>query len=608
MSRISEPHVNVTEQIAKAPSLSEVTNILTVGGVIVSKKGRTGLNRITSPNQFLEEYCIDGKLNPDDHTSLLNAYRMSQTSELIISRSVGNGVLSAAITKPYTTFPVIDGNALKSSTEISLQIGTTSNGKYIRYNNFYLVQSPGDYSEIVTVTELANVNSATSIPVKLVYSTEEQLTSILNKIYDIGVYFETEEITAEETQIKVHHNYDIAIYGDFMVVGDGTEETLPEVSSTVIGEGVILTSKYSSSEVLLVKIERLSSTKIALTYAGTTYELSTDLEETNQYGVSIFYEYFNKLNLPFYVSIDNLDDHVIGEIDVISFDLSPFGGVNDMTSVPSLVDALNVFYDQEEYLLDLFCDFNITNTSFQSTMQVVAENNKAMPVFSIPTEYVNTTLAINYRNSTGILTNKAHFTAPNDLTTNLGFRAVIGSSVLYCEIIARNKSINIEFAPAMGPNNGRPSVSNLIRKYNKTEREDLINAQINPIRFDRGLIYFDDNRTATTEISVLNEEHNRRFFNRINRDVSLIMKQFIGEQNNLRTRLKVESVLRTYFNTYIMVMDYRPEEFMIVCDKSNNEDTFIRDNKLGVTISVRLLGAIKFIEVLNKAYPVGIAF
>jgi hypothetical protein len=228
---------------------------------------------------------------------------------------------------------------------------------------------------------------------------------------------------------------------------------------------------------------------------------------------------------------------------------------------------------------------------------------------AIPTELHDEQLASQYRVSTGIDNDKAIFHMPNDLDSSVtGFLSEIAASTKYIETLARNKAANIEFAPCLGPTNGRVAYANPVKQFNKTEREYLEDFRINTVIFERNVSYFNDNWTAKTVNDVLAEEQNRRIFNRINRDVAYIMKQFIGEENTTKTRSKVKDVISTYLNTFIFSQYYRPEDYQIICDESNNTDQDRRDNKLNVVIKVRLRRAIKYIDVLNKAYPVGVSF
>jgi hypothetical protein len=57
-----------------------------------------------------------------------------------------------------------------------------------------------------------------------------------------------------------------------------------------------------------------------------------------------------------------------------------------------------------------------------------------------------------------------------------------------------------------------------------------------------------------------------------------------------------------------MTQLYKPNEYEIICDESNNTTEIITANKLAVTVRVRLENAIKFINVLVDVFPLGVDF
>jgi hypothetical protein len=117
-----------------------------------------------------------------------------------------------------------------------------------------------------------------------------------------------------------------------------------------------------------------------------------------------------------------------------------------------------------------------------------------------------------------------------------------------------------------------------------------------------------DNRTHTRKINVMNEEMNVRMVNKIQRDVMLLVQRYKGMLNTVETRLDVVRVIDDYMNRYIMSQNYRPVEYRLVCDETNNTADVINANKLAIELDVRIQGSIKFINILNKVFPLGVAF
>jgi len=193
-----------------------------------------------------------------------------------------------------------------------------------------------------------------------------------------------------------------------------------------------------------------------------------------------------------------------------------------------------------------------------------------------------------------------------------GWVAPIAVSSLILQRLYANKNSNSEFAPLYDATNGSLNVVKPYKEFNKSQREQLLNGTypINWIKYDRtnNVYYMNDNRTHTRKLNVMNEEMNVRMVNKIQRDVMLLVQKYKGMLNNVELRLDVERTIRDYMDRYIMSQNYRPVEYRVVCDSTNNTDEIINANKLAIELDVRIQGSTKFIEILNKVFPLGVAF
>lgn len=81
-----EPFIKSTLSVAQKVPSRQVSS-LTVGVVIHSLVGNIEPTIITSPRQFLDMYTVNNKLTKGDHPSLLNAYFLSRSCDLVVARA-----------------------------------------------------------------------------------------------------------------------------------------------------------------------------------------------------------------------------------------------------------------------------------------------------------------------------------------------------------------------------------------------------------------------------------------------------------------------------------------------------------------------------------------
>jgi len=179
---------------------------------------------------------------------------------------------------------------------------------------------------------------------------------------------------------------------------------------------------------------------------------------------------------------------------------------------------------------------------------------------------------------------------------SLGYPTMLPVSSLYVQRVVSMYSILNAFSPIYN----RPLIplSPIDRIYSEREREILLSKRINSLRPYEGAWAFNNNLTATLDNSIFKEENIRRLANTVARELMQLLKKFLGMQNTDKTRAQVVSLIKRMKEVIIDPHEYKPDEFVIVCDETNNRDF---DRYLYVTIIVRMPLSIKYIELVTVA-------
>ena len=189
----------------------------------------------------------------------------------------------------------------------------------------------------------------------------------------------------------------------------------------------------------------------------------------------------------------------------------------------------------------------------------------------------------------------------------------IAASTLYWERVMINRSQNNEFAPVFGKQYGQLNYTKPSKIVGRSEREDLLDSNINCSKYDlrSGIYYLNDNWTAAAgsganKITEANAEENEvRFAHSISNAIQDILEQFKTRQNSEKTRKDVTDMINLYFDNYVMTQGFPPEEKEVICNETNNDDAVVRSRKLCVETKVRLYNSIKYITVVNSIYVSG---
>lgn len=292
----------------------------------------------------------------------------------------------------------------------------------------------------------------------------------------------------------------------------------------------------------------------------------------------------------------------------INVDLSIDSSKTSLLNVTDtdIMEAFDKIEDDERYVVEGLTDLGCTYTNIQNYIANIAINSNYFYPVSTADSLNYMTIASKSTKITG-MDNKIYMLSPWDYDDGtVGFMFHASPSVLYWETVSRNRRNNSEFRGAFGPEGGVCSLVNLSKEFSKTERQLLLTKKVNTIFHDLYLdsLYINDNKTRETEENVLAEENNTRLQIRISKAMPLILKQFIGRQNNVKTALEAESVINSWFRSSIVPMRYKCSDWKVQVADITDFST----NTMRVKVQVKFFNSIKFIDVYNEALPLDLEF
>ena len=271
-----------------------------------------------------------------------------------------------------------------------------------------------------------------------------------------------------------------------------------------------------------------------------------------------------------------------------------------------IMAAFDKLEDDERYVVEGLTDLGCTYTNIQNYIANMAVNSN----YFYPVSTADSTNYMTIASKSTKITQDSHkiyMLSPwdyDDGTT--GFMYHASPSVLYWETVSKNRRNNHEFRGTFGPEGGVCSVVNLAKEFTKTERQLLLTKKVNTIFRDLYLdsLYINDNKTKQSLDNVLSEENNVRLQIRISKAMPLILKQFVGRQNNAKTALEAESIINSWFRTTIVPMQFKCSDWKIQVADVTDFST----NTMTVKIQVKFFNSIKYVEVYNEALPLDLEF
>ena len=272
-----------------------------------------------------------------------------------------------------------------------------------------------------------------------------------------------------------------------------------------------------------------------------------------------------------------------------------------------LKKALDLIALDEVYTTEGLCDLGNTELSYQNYMANMAINDN----YFYPISTVNSTNYMVIGNlSTKIAQDscKLYMSAPWDIDTgNLGWKYYASPSVLYWEAVARNRRNNNEFASILGQSTGVVTYQRPVVEFNKKTRQLLLSRKVNTALWNISTQSWNMNDCYTKQVenNILSEDGNSRLLIRISKAMPILLKQFIGKKITAKLCEDVKFVIDYYFKTVILPMNYTVEAYNIIC---NYDEILARQNKIKVKVQSRFMRSLKFIDVYDQAYDVGMSF
>lgn len=272
-----------------------------------------------------------------------------------------------------------------------------------------------------------------------------------------------------------------------------------------------------------------------------------------------------------------------------------------------LLKALDQISLDEVYVTEGLADLGCTSPMVQSYMANMAINDN----YFYPISTINSTNYLAIANSIARISQdhyKLYTSAPWDIDTGtVGWKYYASPGTLYWEAVGRNRGLGREFASVLGQSNGIVQYQKPVMEFNKKTRQLLLSKRINTVLWNTQTQAWNMNDCycKTSEDHILNDDGNSRLCIRISKAMPVLLRQFIGRRINPILWKDATSVIEFFFRTTIMPMTYTIDAYRIIIDETNNPYEIQRQNRMKVLVQVRYQRALKFIDVVNTAFDIG---
>lgn len=633
MAKIVEPYVKVKERVRETPTLLNIDGSANIGGVVVSPRGAR-YQYISGPKDFLEKLVGAEELPRDSHISLINAYYCSYFAGLVIARALNTQAVSAIklsysdgawTTSKVTYLGDTELNATGTLDLTSFDFSSEEGGAF-QLNDTIFYHGDEDYLAETVAQSFTDFTVANRVEVN-------SIQDVLNTINSWSGF----SASITNNTIVIQFNVPSGTTFDQILVlsaDSDSEVTLAKTKDAVEGsDNYVLfkltetgsSDRYKISLVPMTTQPTVDGTQqkgvsmltIQVDDTKSRYEVSINPNDRDQSGNNCYIDNLNASLKGIEIVINGFDSVDWNEVTYPSISDQSFDSdgynVAESADISSLSSAIYALADQKEYDIEYLSPFGITATAFLKDYCYVGEKNFWFTPVDIPFNYTTAAsidiFAKNIPNSDNVLV-----AGPFDKNSGfLGWITKIAFSSLYYERVFINRANMSEYAPCFEEVNGVLNYRQPYLKLGEGDRVSLLNGSAGPVDFvvynqQNNTFYLNDNRCHTTTNNVMSEEMNRRMINKIKKDAVRIMNRFKGRVNTASTRADVNSLLKYYMDANIMNQYYKPVEYQIVCNESNNTTEVITSNGLAVTLRIRLLGSIKFIDVLADIFPLGVDF
>jgi len=348
---------------------------------------------------------------------------------------------------------------------------------------------------------------------------------------------------------------------------------------------------------------------ITLTYNGVSkeYQISFLDSEVDGFGTNLTYQRLNAgdgENAYFYIKL------LTGTNEYAAYTSNLFGSAIRMPESDAVDFSATIlkFLDYEDMYIDLLLDSGVTQISYAKDVVATAITLKSLAPISIPTIYTDKSDIKIYKEAIGADTAYAIYVAPGFADASLGnFLTDFPGSITYVESVIDKKNAFVpEFAPIFGANRGLVSASNLKTNLSKTDREYLLDYQVNTIFNGIGGPRINFNLTAQKSNSYLSEDQNIRLANVIAHLADDYVDSLIAEYNTAPLRASVVENLNKFITERVIVgKEPTIQKFMVICDDTNNPTPVVEARQIIIDVYAMYYRSIAYALVYNRVKKIG---
>lgn len=594
-----EAYVKISETLKDAPALASTATPFLVAGAIKSRYGDYKAQYFTSRKKFLEAFICDGKISGKCDVSLINAYELLGSTPILVAR---------AASQNYKAKEIVNGDLFS-----------------IRFRDF---MKDSQFQVVYDMHKSATYPGAVVLDIKYenIVSMYKYTAAAVTEDHEGTGYVPGDVVTLKNATATVSIKAKI-----LEVEANGAVKTLKLLTS-VGSESVNAFTQVSGGSGTGLQVS-VTPTQLPNEVVKSFYVVfALDESVTDDKGNSLYYKNVWKDEYPFeivlgeglptevtvanpYYENDPTQPETLTYLDygpasaltgtlASTIDTTATGDVFDEVADPSGKHWAK-FENYEDRQIPMFADFGVANVG--TYLKPLANKFNGMYAMSLPRNKESVAGASLW-DDLDLGNSRIHMSTPFALTTNLGFVAAIAPSTQYIETICTNAVAGREFEAVAGKVTGVVSYMNLTKRYEKEDREKLLDLKINTITYKEvdGYAAFNDDLTGLVMNNPFKEEFNRRLGVRIAQDIDTLMQQFKFRLNTASLRDTVQSVIANYFDT--ASFKEKIYAYQVICNDENNPPSLQAQNKLAVAVNISFYYTAKYIEVMNNIYSVGQSF
>jgi hypothetical protein len=660
-----EPFINSTLSVAQKIPSRQFT-AMTVGVVVHSQVGPIEPTVITSPRQFLNLYTVNNRISKGDHPSLHNAYFLSRSTDLVVTRATTvNEYDLVGLQSEETVDTLPSGNVIDRSQLIQLLTAealTDEKSGFIQVGDtlFYGLGGVNPFEDGDTVTRInkgtddANLTllglgtssdwKTHELSVELFSSTDTIAEDVV--VDEIISYFSSNgagynnnfKVTKQSsTSLKFMfsssnpvntNNFYPNLESDGSVTTDKDsyvcfDPTEVVTNLTAIEDPYLIGSKNLGSvdtvKAWITDVTAISGTTYSRWNLNIfdnlngliTYKVSDNPDEVDVQGNPIYYTWISEIREDIiYIenpnggttTIANTTEPTQPNVGKSQAFIDEVANQSDLLAAAQF--AATQFDEYETKRIQLYTDAGWYNKSVADQLESTAQAKKGLVCVSMSPEVKDVNQIKDYFAGFNSFYSICHVNAGKD-TSIVGFQIPISASCYYIESAARNSTRNSTYAPVFSKVNGPVSEGKLYHTFTKSQRDELNNANINVLVYDDtdGVAYINNNFISDTSGSLIDEEQNIRIVNEIQYDIEKLMESFYSRYNIAGTRAAVETSIDNYFKTVILGQSYTISGYKVECSEVNNTIAMIQNNELKVDVFIQLNHSIKYITVATNVVP-----